>query len=874
MALSNIVSCNAILRVEASMYGGYTTLKNGSSIRRIRSVLLLTGAFIFVVGSSHASFAQAQATEVEKLIEQMTLEEKVLLVRGDWFQTHGIPRLGIPAVKTADASSGFRGPPATAFPALLGVAATWNPELVAEISQAVASEMRADGVGFLLGPCVNIARAPEGGRNFECMGEDPVLTSRLANSYIDGVKRVGLIPTIKHFALNNQETDRHWIDVKADERTIFEIYLPAFRSAVAHGVDAVMSAYNRVNGSHMSEHRELVAETLKGKWGFTGLVMTDWDATFDTVKAALAGTDLEMPFGAKFERLPEAISSGQLSIEILNDKVRRILGVYSKYGYLGKTTAPEPMPFDRAKHERLARQAAAEAMVLLKNEGRLLPVDLSQVKSIAVIGPNAAVARYGGGGSSQVSPFRRPSPLAAIKEEFGSRATVRYAMGTRVDGDLPAIEPHWLRSPGTKNVHGLSGEYFSNDRLEGQPVLKRLDSTIDFDWGDRGMADARIASHFFSARWTGIIEAQENGEFDLVLTVDNTHFRNAKDGARLYLGNKLVLDNWDSTETPEKKTTLKLKKGQRLNLRVEYHSGEGGNLPRGKVSLALVPSRPSMQEAIDIAKKSDLVIAIVGTTSIEESEEKDRATLNLPGDQDRLISELAKVNPRTVVVLQTGGPVVMGHWLKHVPTVLETWFPGQEGPYALVDVLTGRVNPSGKLPMTFPKAQADSSSHGNFPGADSSVTYAEGIFVGYRYFDRDRIEPEFPFGHGLSYTRFKYSNLAIDVERSDIASPLVTVSFDLTNEGSRAGAEAAQVYVGERAPSVPRPPQELKNFTKVFLQPHETKRVTLRLRKRAFAHYDVITHSWKIDPGKYDIMVGSSSRDHRVHGEVAFAPLP
>jgi beta-glucosidase len=632
----------------------------------------------------------------------MTLEEKIDMLGGeDSFYIRQNERLGIPKIKMADGPLGVRNyGDATAFPATIGITASWNKALMQDIGAAVGKEARSKGVHIMLAPAVNIHRAPMCGRNFEYLGEDPYLAGQMAASYVKGVQGQGVVATVKHFALNNQEYDRHNISSDTDERTLQEIYLPAFKAAVDAGVGAVMTSYNLVNGVHASEHPHLIQDILKGQWKFDGLVMSDWESTYDAVRAANAGLDLEMPSGKLMNRqnLLPALKAGAINERTIDDKIRRLLRVMFRFGFFDRPQENPSLPKYSPDSRLIALTTAREGIVMLKNEGNLLPLDRSKVKSILVIGPNAHPAVTGGGGSSRVHPFRSVSALEGLTQIAGSSVKVFY----------------------------------------------------------------------------------ENG----------------------------------------------------LN----------------PASLAF-------------AAKTDAAVVVVGFNPSTETEGSDRPFALTP-EEERLIGEVGKLNPHTVVVINAGGNVSMANWIDSAAALLHSWYLGQEGGTALAEVIFGDVNPSGKLPVSFEKRWEDSSSYRSYypQRNEKRVAYTEGIFMGYRHFDKSQISPMFPFGFGLSYTRFAYSNLKLSSPRIHSGEKL-RVRFEIANTGKCAGAEAAQLYLRDVKPREARPLKELKGFAKVFLEPGQSKMVEIELGPEAFSYFHAKQNAWLADPGTFEVLIGSSSRD-------------
>jgi len=597
---------------------------------------------------------------------------------------------------------------------------------------------------MILGPTVNIARVPVWGRNFEGYGEDPFLTGQLGAAYVQGVQGEGVISTLKHFAANNAEYERRRIDETIDERALQEIYFPAFKAGVEAGVWSIMSAYNKVNGDNCSENEYLLTEVLRNQWGFKGFVVSDWGSTYSTAKAINAGLNLEMPGGDAArawlgsdraeethasglfltpDKVMTAASAGGIMQETIDEAVRPILRVMFSAGLFDQQHTAGGV-VETEEHKALAREAANETLVLLKNAGDLLPLDPAQIRSVAVIGPNGDVARTGGGGSSLVRPNYSVTPLDGINEIADEHITVNYALGVAMAGEDPA------------------------------------------------------------------------------------------------------------QDTPQVREQLRT-------------------------------------EAVEAAKKSDAAVIVVGYSSTLETEGSDRS-MDLPAGQDDLIRAVAAANENTIVVIQSGGPVTMTDWIGQTPAIVQAWYGGQEAGHAIADVLFGVVNPSGRLPVTFPKQMRDSPAYGNYPGENLQVTYAEGIYVGYRGFDKNGTEPEFPFGHGLSYTTFTYSGLEVTPAQVKTGEP-VTVTFQVENTGSVAGAEIAQVYLHDVESSIDRPEKELKGFGRVTLQLGETQTITVDLDEDAMSFYSPAKEDWVSEPGAFEVLVGSSSRDIRLKGTFELA---
>ncbi len=831
------------------------------------SLLLL----IFMsAGVAQTTTRQGVDKRVEAILGQMTLEEKIDYIAGyDDFYIRAIPRLGVPELKMSDGPMGVRNYGAsTAFPAGIAMAASWDTEVVNRVGTMMGKDSRARGVDFLLGPGMNIYRAPMAGRNFEYFGEDPFLASRMAVADIKGIQSQGVIATAKHFMGNNQEWDRHRISSDMDERTMREIYLPSFEASVkeAH-VGAIMDSYNFVNGVHMTQNGYLNTDVLRKEWGFTGIVMSDWDATYDAVAAANGGLDLEMPWGRLMNRqsLLPAVKDGKVTEVVIDEKVRRILRTAIEFGFFDRKPNDSNVSSFNQEARQVALQAALGGMVLLKNDG-VLPLNQATIKNIAVIGPTATPAVTGGGGSSKVAPFLSVSFLEGISNHLGG-ANVLYATGvpslskifneTRFATRLDGLEP------------GLRGEFFDNPDLAGAPAMVRTSRHISFHWG-QGSYAANGAENF-SARWTGYYTPDKAGEYRLYLSSD--------DGYRFYLDDKLLNEPAKGNGDASGFIAVSLEAGKSYKVRLEYAK----KTRNASMAFGIAPAEDrSIVEAKDVASRADFVVLCVGFDPTSEGEGSDR-TFVLPAGQDELIRQVLSVNKNVVVVLTGGGNVDMSKWIDSTPALLHAWYPGQEGGTALAEILFGDVSPSGKLPVSFERRREDSATFnsyydpklGVYGSSDTReprgvvhghIAYSEGLFLGYRHFDKTGIKPLFPFGYGLSYTTFKYSNLK--VTPAPAQDGVVTVSFDITNTGKREGAEVAQVYVGDKHSKVERPVKELKGFSKVTLKPGETRNVTVALNRRAFSYYDVDGKQWKADPGEFAILVGSSSAKTELDGKV------
>jgi beta-glucosidase len=821
------------------------------------------------------SVAQAPTTpdtsvverRVDSILSKMTLEEKIDLLGGvDGFFIRGIPGLGLPRLKMADGPIGVRNyGPATTMAAGIALAATWNAALAERVGTEIGRDARAKGVHFLLGPGVNIYRAPMNGRNFEYFGEDPFLASRIAVGYIKGVQSQGVSATVKHYMGNNSEFDRHNSDAIIDERTMREIYLPVFEAAVKEAnVGAIMDSYNLINGAHLTQNGYLNTDVAKNEWSFRGIIMSDWSSTYDGVAAANGGLDLEMPAGVFMNRqtLLPAIQQGKVTVATIDEKVRRIFRTAIRFGWFDRDQTDFSIPRYNQQGRSVALAAAREGQVLLKNEGGLLPLNKGKIRSIAVIGPAAYPAVPVGGGSARVEPFFATSILEGISNYLGAAVPVYYSRG------LPSLsELADATSFSTAPVNGQTGlraEYFDNKDLQGTPSIARTEEHINFR---SGSARAEFPAATLSSRWTGYYLAKQPGNYDIFVA------SSGEDGGyyRLYLDDKLVFDSWTTSAALVGQTRMALDAAPHKVV-LEHHGRPRWN--RMQFQLGINRSGTLVNaEAKKLAASADVVVLAAGFDPGSESEGADR-TFSLPPGQDELIQEIAAANKNTIVALTSGGNVSMNAWLNRIPALIEMWYPGQEGGRALAEVLFGEVNPSGRLPVTFERRWEDNPVHDSYyPAAGTNrVVYKEGVFVGYRGYEKNGTKPQFPFGYGLSYATFKYSKLEVKtIANGDSTNPRYEISFDIKNTGSNEGADVAQVYVRDTHAKVPRPGKELKGFTKVSLRAGETKRVTVPLDGRALTYYDANGKQWRADAGDFEVLVGRSSEQIELRGKLTLA---
>lgn len=838
---------------------------------------------------------------ISDLISRMTLEEKIDLLAGyNDFYLHPCDRLGIPAFKMADGPLGLSSwglwGRATAFPSALAVASSWNRDLASRLGEMYAQEWRARGIHFLLAPGVNIYRASKGARNFEYYGEDPFLTSSMVVPFIKSVQDGGVIATIKHFAGNDQEYDRYTVSTEVSDRALHEIYLPPFRAAVQKAdVKAVMTGYNPLRGVYCTENKFLI-DILKNDWGFKGMLMSDWACTYSADKAANHGLDLEMGSKNWFnrEKLLPLIEQGVVSEEVINDKVRRIYGTCIEMGFFDRPQKLDSIPVYNQKANELSLKAAEEGIVLLKNSG-ILP--LRSPAKIAVIGPTANPPIiddrvfstngivYGGGGSSRVHPWYVVSDLQGIEREFGN-SEIYYIEGISNQFKRRLFKSSIFRTGEGKR--GLTGKYysvgeesghgFSSDMLveqakaagrvvnslesaaseesAGDAVIIRTDRNVDFEWWGTPDDNKGFGSDY-EIEWDGYID---------VLKDDSIRFFVDAQGAyQLFVDGKLLVDASTSQSFHVSSQAVYAAKGTEKHVRLKF-CNQRSNPAEIRMGYCY-DSDIDFSDAVNLASEVDVVIVCAGLDGSIELEGRDRP-FDLPYGQDKLISEVASVNPNTIVVMHAGGGVNMSFWIDDVSAVLHAFYPGQEGGNALAHIMSGKVNPSAKLPFTIEKEWKDSPAAGNYDETrkEKKVYYNEGIFTGYRGYEKKGIEPLFPFGFGLSYTSFRYDNLSVSV--IDKKKNIVEVRFDVSNVGDCAGAEIVQLYVTDVKSREERPLKELKGFDKVNLQPGEKQTVRITLSEEDFQYYSERNRKWILEKGEFVIKVGASSQDIRMEQKI------
>jgi beta-glucosidase len=855
------------------------------SRRRSRVSLLVAGAAAIaslvavpVVAPSHAQVARAATldptacpwvgstaptnTRVAQVLAQMTLDEKIAMVHGAAGSAYtgyipGDARLCIPALKLQDGPVGVRMSNTTQLPSAANVAATFDTSVAQSYGQVIGAEDKTKGVDVDLGPTVNIVRDPRWGRAFESYSEDPYLTGQIGAADINGIQSQGVMAQVKHFAVYNQETNRNTAADNAvvDDRTVQEIYAAAFGTIVNEShPSSAMCSYSSVNGNFACENAYL-DNILKTQFGFDGFITSDWGGTHSTVASANAGMDMEMPDGTYFgTALKHAVQSGQVAQSRVDDMVSRIMGEEFRFGLFDHPSADTPNAVaSTPAHVATARTAAENGAVLLKNSDNALPLNASSTHSIAVIGDGAGPdTMTHGGGSAVVDGTGTVTPYDGIKARAGSGTTVTYAQGNLGSSGYPTIDSSYFTPP-SGSGHGLQGQYYSNTTLSGTPTATQTDPQLNYTWNGASPAPG-VPGTNFSTKWTGTLTPPTTGTYTLGLTSD--------DGSRLFINGSQVIDNWRDQAPNTEIAQVSLTAGTPVQIEVDYYQGGGGDM----VNLGwLQPNNDLISQAAALAAKSD--VAIVYANDFE-SEGSDLANIDLPGNQNQLIDAVAAANPKTIVVLNTGSAVTMP-WLDKVAGVFEAWYPGQQAGNAIAALLYGDVNPSGKLPVTFPTSltQVPASTPAQWTGVDGQVQYSEGLDVGYRWYDAKQVTPLFPFGYGLSYTSFSFSGL-------HLSAPTLSqggreeVTAQVTNTGTRAGAEVAQLYLGDPA-STGEPPSQLKGFQKVFLQPGQTKPVKFAVTSHDASYWNSAAQGWALGAGTYTVRVGDSSRSLPLSGTFA-----
>lgn len=826
-----------------------------------------------------------QEAQAVALVSALTLEEKVALLAGSaaWLSTP-VERLNIPAIKLCDGPNAargdaLRGVPAACFPVGSAMAATWNAPLIQEVGVALGEEAKTKDVQVLLGPTINLHRHPLGGRHFECYSEDPQLTGSIACAFINGVQSQGVAACAKHFVCNDSEFERHSISSNLDQRTLRELYLRPFEMAVNNAdVWSVMSAYNRINGVFASSHTALLRDVLKEEWGFDGAVVSDWGAALETQANLVGGLDLEMPGPARSRgaKLVAAVNAGEVDERWVDDSAARMLRLIARTGRFEQPAKPE-QAINTPEHQVLARRCAAESMVLLKNSvpagasnnaTPLLPLAPQTNLTLGVIGPNAAIGQIQGGGSSAVSPHYQIMPLPALQAAFPN---LQYAPGCYNHKYIPMPDPSRLLRFDEERS-GIHLQVWDNPEMTGDAVQTRTLDAQPSPWGfiPLGVPGRKTAG------LPGSDKSDDNTGFSAVL---ETRFTATQDGlhrfgllssdkSRLYIDGVELIDNWTDPQpgdaffghgSSERRGTQVLEANNHYVLKIEFQSTSNSMLEGVRFGVLHEPNDNPLTAAIAVAETTDAVVLVVGSNSDWETEGNDRNDLQLPGDQNALISAVAAVNPNTLVVLNTGAPMAMP-WLDEVAAVIQAWLPGQEFGNALVDVITGVCDASGRLPTTFPKQLEDTPSNDHYPGENGVVRYEEGLLMGYPGYLRQQIEPQFAFGHGLSYTQWEMSNLKLNTLGTG-AKRSIQARLLLTNTGDRDGTQVVQLYVSDQTGAVDQPPMTLAAFQKITLEAGEEQEVQFEILGTTLRYWEAsgANPGWRYPPGKYQVHLGTAA---------------
>jgi beta-glucosidase len=799
---------------------------------------------------------------VAQVLAQMTQAQQESLVGGVGSPYAGsipaIPALCIPALTLEDGPAGVADGlgGVTQLPAPVSAAATWDTHAIGQYGTVIGSEQAGKGTSIDLGPTVNIVRDPRWGRAFESLGEDPYLAGSMGAAEIRGIQEQGVMAQVKHLAAYNQETNRNSPadNVIADNRTLQEIYLPAFQAATQSAVSSVMCSYSWVNGTPACENSYLQNTVLKGQFSFPGFVTSDWFATHSTVASANSGLDMEMPGAGYYsaDALNSAIASGQVPASALSEMVGRILTEMFSFGLFDRTqTGSTGANVATAAHAATGQQVAEEGTVLLKNSGAQLPLSTSAQKTVAVIGSDASTGVESAGGGSAGVTGGSVSPLQGITSRAGSGVNVQYSEGNPASDTLPNV-PASALTPASGGGTGLTAQFYNNTSLSGTPVLTLNNNMPDTDFNGTSPG-AGVNATNWSAKWTGTVTAPSTGTYTFAVTSD--------DGSRLSVNGQQIINQWRDQPTSTASGSISLTAGQPVAIELDYYQGGGGD----NVSLAWAPpnfTTPAITSAINLAKNSSVAVVFA---NMYEAEGGDLATIDLPGTQNELIEQVAAANPHTVVVLNTGSAVTMP-WLDSVSGVLESWYPGQSNGTAIARLLYGDVNPSGKLPVSFPKSLTDvpAATTAQWPGVNNQVQYSEGLNVGYRWYQAKNITPLFPFGFGLSYTTFSFSGLAVSGPDSHGNA---TVTATVTNTGSKDGADVAQLYIGDPA-TTDEPPLQLKGFQRVDLAAGASKQVTFPITAHDLSSWDETAKKWTTSTGSYAVKVGDTSSNPQLSGSL------
>ncbi|CAI5758434.1 unnamed protein product [Candida verbasci] len=810
--------------------------------------------------------------DVESVLSQLTLDEKISLIAGiDFWHTAAVPRLDIPSLRFSDGPNGLRGTrffnsvPAACLPCGTGLAATWDKDILYQAGELMATEAYSKGVHVILGPTMNIQRGPLGGRGFESFSEDSYLAGKAAASIIKGIESKGIASTPKHFVCNDLEHERESSNTVVTPRALNEIYLEPFRIAMEEGKPTcLMTAYNKVNGVHVSQDGTLLNDKVRDEWGWNGCIMSDWYGTYTSKEAIEGGLDIEMPGPTAFRNYREIghmIRTRELHINDLNDRVRNVLNLVKHAKKTGIPENGEESTKNNTKEtSEFLRKLASDTVVLLKNKNELLPLKKSE--KIAVIGPNAKVASYCGGGSAALNAYYTTTPFDSISKKLDYRPDYsvgcyshKYLPGAGEqvkNGDSTGFDMKFYLEPPTESKRTLIDQYSIS-----------LSSHHLVDYYNDKLPKDRLFYIDFEAYFT----PEESGEYEFGLAVVGT--------AQLFVNDKLVVDNkskqtkgtsFFNCGTIEERGTIDLKQGKKYKVRVEFGSAptytlyeKGGEYFGGGIRIGLakvINEEEEIKKSVELAKSNDKVILCIGLNGDFESESFDRSHMKLEGLQDKLVEEVLKANPNTIIVNQSGTPVEFP-WLNEANGLIHAWYGGNEGGNAIADVIFGDANPNGKLSLTFPKKLQDTPTYLNFRTEKGRVLYGEDIFVGYKYYEKMERDVAFPFGFGLSYTKFEIKNLKVTSSESELS-----VSVNVENVGKVDGAEVVQVYISNDNgdENVIRPIKELKGFEKVYLKSGEKKTIDLKLRvKDSVAFFDEYENKWSVEAGEYHVLVGDSS---------------
>ena len=821
--------------------------------------IILSILTICVALTASAQLKQYKVTQEHKeraaaVVKQMTLDEKIAYIAGykSWY-VRAIDRLGLPAVRMADGPQGVRNnTKSTLYPSGVAAAATWDADLIQQMGVSLGKDARARGVHILLGPGANIYRSPLCGRNFEYFGEDPFLAGEIATAYIKGVQSMGVMACIKHFAGNNQEWARHSVSSDIDERTLNEIYFPAFEKAVKEGnVATIMTSYNLLNGVHASESKYLNQEVLRDWWGFGGFVMSDWTSCYSPVNVSRWGVDLEMPRAQcqKPELIKQLVLQGVIDERALDAKCQNIIQTIFAFEFDKRPQLDKSYPENNPECDAVAHQLSRGAVVMLKNDN-FLPFKKGKV---VVCGPNADKIVTGGG-----SGFVTPLLSCSVAEGMAT-------IDKKIKSTFVSMDDNHKPTPGVvyadkeMTKRGIAAEYYTNPELKGEPSQRFITDKVGID-------DNKFGAHNDMTNVSTCHTFYYKPEKD-----ESYHFTVCtNDGYRCFLNDKPIMQNrWHTSSGQEGYMLLEMKAGETYKFELQ-HQNLGGSI---YADMVFESTDLKESKSADVIKAADCVVVCLGHSNRTEKENYDR-TFELPRGQVEYLDMILKYNKNVVVVLNGGGAVEMASWIHKVKAVLMAWYPGQQGGLAVSEIITGKISPSGKLPISIETKLEDNPSAANYHenvdrvrshsiNPHARVEYREGIFMGYRGYEKTGVKPLFPFGYGLSYTTFDYSNLDIKAEGSEFV-----VSFDVKNTGKVAGAEVAQVYVGDDVCSLVRPAKELKGFDKVYLKAGETKRVSVRLDDEAFRFFDPIKRKFVVEPGAFSVYVGASSADIRLNGKL------